>query len=96
MVTGSEALARRLAGIPAEVLQALRPALTKSVHEITADARAMAESVRRDERPKGNDLQNRPPQPMPIDPIPSGWLSCPVDLDRLHDAPGIHRQMARI
>ncbi len=29
LVTGSEALARKLAGIPAEVLQALRPALSK-------------------------------------------------------------------
>lgn len=47
MVTGSEELARKLAGIPAEVLQALRPALTKSVHEIAADARALAESSRR-------------------------------------------------
>ena len=46
-VTGSEELARKLAGIPAEVLQALRPALTKSVQEIAADARALAESSRR-------------------------------------------------
>lgn len=46
-VTGSEALSRRLAAIPAEVLQAVRPALTKSVHEIAADARMLAESSRR-------------------------------------------------
>lgn len=46
-VQGSEALARKLAAVPAEVLQALRPALTKSVHEIAADARALAESSRR-------------------------------------------------
>jgi hypothetical protein len=42
MVIGSGELARRLAGIPAKVLQVLRPALTKS--EIAADARALAES----------------------------------------------------
>lgn len=47
LVTGSEALARKLVAVPAEVLQALRPALTKSVHEIAADARALAESSRR-------------------------------------------------
>ena len=46
-VQGSEALARKLAAVPAEVLQALRPALTRSVHEIAADARALAESSRR-------------------------------------------------
>lgn len=46
-VQGSEALAKRLAAIPDEVLDALRPALTKSVHEIAADARALAESSRR-------------------------------------------------
>ena len=47
LVTGSEALARKLAGIPIEVLHALRPALTKSVHEIAADALALAASSRR-------------------------------------------------
>lgn len=46
-VTGSEALARRLAAIPTEVLQAVRPALTKSVNEIAADARMLAASSRR-------------------------------------------------
>lgn len=46
-VGGSEELARRLAAIPAEVLQSLRPALTKSVQEIAGDARALAESSRR-------------------------------------------------
>jgi HK97 gp10 family phage protein len=47
MVTGSEALARKLAAIPSEVLDALRPALTRSVQEIAADAKALAEGSRR-------------------------------------------------
>lgn len=47
LVTGSEALARRLAGIPDEVLQALRPALARSVRDIAGDARALAEASRR-------------------------------------------------
>ncbi len=47
LVTGSEALAKRLADIPDEVLQALRPALTRSVREIAGDARALAEASRR-------------------------------------------------
>lgn len=47
LVTGSEALARRLAAIPDAVLDALRPALTRSVAEIAADARALAEGARR-------------------------------------------------
>ncbi|MBL4917451.1 HK97-gp10 family putative phage morphogenesis protein [Szabonella alba] len=46
-VTGSEALAKRMAAIPQSVLEALRPALTRSVQEIAADARALAESSRR-------------------------------------------------
>ncbi|WP_439559900.1 HK97 gp10 family phage protein [Roseinatronobacter sp.] len=47
LVTGSEALAKRLAGIPDEMLIALRPALTRSVADIAADARALAEGSRR-------------------------------------------------
>jgi HK97 gp10 family phage protein len=47
MVTGSEALAKRLAAIPQAVLEALRPALTKSAHEIATDAKALAETSRR-------------------------------------------------
>lgn len=47
LVTGSEALARRLAAIPDDILDALRPALTRSVAEIAADARALAEASRR-------------------------------------------------
>ena len=47
LVTGSEALARRLASIPEVMLDALRPALTRSVAEIAADARALAQASRR-------------------------------------------------
>ena len=36
LVTDSEALAKRLAGIPDEVLQALRPALARSVRDLRA------------------------------------------------------------
>lgn len=46
-IQGSDALTKRLNGIPEAVLAALRPALTKSVAEIAADARALAESSRR-------------------------------------------------
>jgi len=47
MVTGSEALAKRLAAIPDDVLNALRPALARSVAEIASDARLLAEGSRR-------------------------------------------------
>lgn len=43
----SEALAKRLAAISDEMLAALRPALTKSVAEIAADARTLVEASRR-------------------------------------------------
>lgn len=45
-VHGSEALARRMNAIPQAILEALRPVLAKSVAEIAADARALAESSR--------------------------------------------------
>jgi HK97 gp10 family phage protein len=46
-VQGSEALTKRLAAIPVEVLRALRPALARSAAEIAGDARALAELSRR-------------------------------------------------
>lgn len=45
-VQGSEALGKRLKTIPQSVLEALRPALTRSVSEVAADARSLAESSR--------------------------------------------------
>ncbi len=47
LVKGSDALAKRLAAIPDQILDELRPALTRSVAEIAADARALAEASRR-------------------------------------------------
>jgi HK97 gp10 family phage protein len=46
-VIGSEALTRHLKDIPHAILEALRPALAKSVTEIAGDARALAETSRR-------------------------------------------------
>lgn len=41
LVTGSEALAKRLAAIPEGILKELRPVLVKSANEIATDARAL-------------------------------------------------------
>lgn len=45
-VQGSEALARKLAALPAAVAAALNPALKKSAEEVAKDARALAEASR--------------------------------------------------
>ena len=47
MTVSSDALARRLAAIPAEIVALIQPALIKSVMEIASDARALAEATRR-------------------------------------------------
>lgn len=44
----SDALARRLAAIPAEVAARIKPAILKSVNEVAADARTLAEASRDD------------------------------------------------
>lgn len=44
----SDALTRRLAAIPAEVAERIKPAIAKSVNEVAADARTLAEASRDD------------------------------------------------
>lgn len=46
-VQGSDALGKRLKALPQAVLEALRPALTRSVIEIAGDARTLASSSHR-------------------------------------------------
>lgn len=43
----SEALAKRLAALPREIVAKVQPAIVKSVAEIAADARTLAEASRR-------------------------------------------------
>lgn len=43
----SEALAKRLAAIPREIVAKVQPAISKSVAEVAADARTLAEASRR-------------------------------------------------
>lgn len=43
----TDAIAKRLAAIPAEIVAAIQPAIRKSVDEVAADARALAEATRR-------------------------------------------------
>lgn len=43
----SDALARRLAALPAEIKAKVQPALVRSVNEVAADARTLAEASRR-------------------------------------------------
>lgn len=42
----SEALAKRLAALPREIVAKIQPALVKSVEEVAADARVLAEASR--------------------------------------------------
>lgn len=42
----SEAIAKRLAAIPAEIIAKVQPAIRKSVEEVAADAAALAEASR--------------------------------------------------
>ncbi|WCR09582.1 HK97 gp10 family phage protein [Paracoccus stylophorae] len=44
----SDALARRLAALPAEIVAKVQPAIQKSVNEIAADAKTLAEASRDD------------------------------------------------